>query len=63
MGFVKNTRLAGGQNIQVRIEMFNATNTRNFGIPEGRINNPGFLNQWGTDGGSRRIWGALRFVF
>ena len=62
MGFVKNTRV-GGQNIQVRIEMFNATNTRNFGIPEGRINNPRFLNQWGTDGGSRRIWGALRFVF
>ena len=44
--------------------MFNATNTRNFGIPEGRINNANFLNQWGTDGGSRaRIWGALRFVF
>jgi len=63
VGFVKNTRFAGGKNIQVRIEMFNATNTRNFGIPEGRINNPGFLNQWGTDGGSRRIWGALRFVF
>ena len=63
VGLVKNTRFADGKNIQVRIEMFNATNTRNFGIPEGRINNPGFLNQWGTDGGSRRIWGALRFVF
>jgi hypothetical protein len=62
-GFVKNTRLAGGQNIQLRVEMFNATNTRNFGIPEGRINNPGFLNQWATDGGARRIWGALRVVF
>ena len=63
MGFVKNTRLSGGQNMQVRIEMFNATNTRNFGIPEGRVNNPGFLNQWGTDGGNRRVWAALRFVF
>ena len=38
-----------------RAVMFNATNTRNFGIPEGRVNNPGFLNQWGTDGGNRRI--------
>jgi hypothetical protein len=43
--------------------MFNATNTRNFGIPEGRINNANFLNQWGTNGGSRTIWGALRFIF
>lgn len=32
--FVKNTRFANNQNIQVRIEMFNATNTRNFGIPD-----------------------------
>jgi hypothetical protein len=63
VGFLKNTRFADGHNLQLRIEMFNATNTRNFGIPEGRINNPGFLNQWGTDGGSRRIWGAIRYVF
>ena len=49
--------------LQVRIEMFNATNTRNFGIPEGRINNANFLNQWGTNGGSRTIWGALRYIF
>ena len=32
-GFTKNTRFANGQNIQLRIEMFNATNTRNFGNP------------------------------
>ena len=52
-----------GHNIQLRIELFNATNTRNFGIPEGRINSTNFLNQWGTDGGNRRIWVALRYVF
>jgi hypothetical protein len=62
-GFTKNTRFANGQNIQLRIEMFNATNTRNFGIPEGRVNNVNFLNQWGTDGGNRRIWVALRYTF
>jgi hypothetical protein len=22
-----------------------------------------FWNQWGTDGGNRRIWAALRYVF
>jgi hypothetical protein len=62
-GITKNTRFANGQNIQLRIEMFNATNTRNFGIPEGRVNSTNFLNQWGTDGGNRRIWVALRYTF
>jgi hypothetical protein len=63
VGFTKNTRFLNGQNIQFRIEMFNATNTRNFGIPEGRVNNSNFLNQWGTDGGNRRIWIAVRYTF
>ena len=62
VAFIKNTRV-GAHRLQVRIEMFNATNTRNFGIPEGRINNANFLNQWGTNGGSRTIWGALRYIF
>jgi hypothetical protein len=60
---MKNTRFAGDQNIQLRIEMFNATNTRNFGIPEGRVNATNFLDQWATDGGGRRIWVAIRYVF
>ena len=44
-------------------DFFNLTNTRNFGIPEARINNAGFLNQWNTDGGNRRITFTLRYVF
>ena len=63
LSFIKNTRFANGQNIQVRIEMFNATNTRNFGIPDGRVSSANFLNQWATDGGNRRIWAALRYTF
>lgn len=63
VGIMKNTRFANDQNIQIRIEMFNATNTRNFGIPDGRINSANFLNQWATDGGGRRIWVALRYTF
>jgi hypothetical protein len=62
VGFMKNTRF-GRTNMQVRLEMFNATNTRNFGIPEGRVNSTNFLNQWGTDGGRRAIWASARFTF
>ena len=52
-----------GHNLQFRVEMFNATNTRNFGIPDGRINSANFLNEKGTDGGNRRIWLSVRYVF
>jgi hypothetical protein len=60
---VKNFRVTEGQRFQFRLEMYNMTNTRNFGIPEARINNTGFGNQWGTDGGNRRIFFALRYTF
>lgn len=63
LSLTKNTRFANGQNVQVRFEMFNVTNTRNFGIPDGRVNSANFLNQWATDGGARRIWAALRYTF
>jgi hypothetical protein len=63
VAFTKNTRIADDHNLQFRIELFNATNTRNFGVPDGRINSANFLNQWATDGGSRRIWIALRYTF
>jgi hypothetical protein len=62
LGFIKNHHF-GRQNIQFRVEMFNATNTRNFGIPEGRVNSTNFLNQWGTNGGSRTVWLAVRYTF
>ena len=63
IGIVKNTRFANGHNIQFRVDLYNATNTRNFGIPDGRINSANFLNQWSTNGGSRRVWAALRYIF
>jgi hypothetical protein len=63
VGFIKNTRFGSRHNFQIRIEAFNLTNTRNFGVPESRINSTNFLNQWGTDGGGRKIWVALRYTF
>jgi hypothetical protein len=63
LGIVKNTRFANGQNIQLRFELFNVMNTRNFGIPDGRINSANFLNERTTNGGNRRMWVALRYTF
>jgi hypothetical protein len=50
-------------NLQFRADFFNFTNTRNFGIPEARINNPGFLDEKSTDGGNRRIFLGLKYAF
>jgi hypothetical protein len=63
LGFIKNTRFFEGHNFQIRLEAFNLTNTRNFGVPNSQINSANFLNQWGTDGGGRKIWVALRYTF
>ena len=60
---MKRTRISENHQIQIRADFFNLTNTRNFGIPDGRITSAQFLNQWTTDGGNRRIWIALRYVF
>jgi hypothetical protein len=43
--------------------MFNVLNERNFGVPVGRLNAASFLNQWATNGGSRRIVVGARLVF
>ena len=62
-GIIKNTRISETVRFQVRADMFNVLNTRNFGVPEGRINAPNFLNQWATNGGNRRIILGARIVF
>lgn len=62
-GLLKHIRVRESNQLQFRADMFNATNTRNFGIPEGRVNSANFLNQWGTDGGKRRIILGLRYTF
>jgi hypothetical protein len=62
-GIMKNTRITENVRFQVRADMFNVLNERNFGVPEGRINAPNFLNQWATDGGNRRIILGARLVF
>jgi carboxypeptidase family protein len=63
LGFLKSVRVSEGQALQIRADFYNATNTRNFGIPEGRVTAAPFLNQWGTNGGNRRVILGLRYTF
>ncbi len=63
LGILKNTRIGENQRLQLRADFFNATNTRDFGIPASEITSANFLNQWGTNGGNRRIIVGLRYVF
>ena len=64
LGFVKNTQITESVRVQVRADMFNAFNWRNFGIPSASIAVPNtFLNQWATNGGNRRIVLGARLVF
>ena len=62
-GILKNTRIGEGQRLQLRADFFNFTNSRDFGIPDSTVTSTNFLNQWGTDGGNRRIIVGLRYVF
>jgi hypothetical protein len=62
-GILKNTRIGENQRLQIRADFFNFTNTRDFGIPDSTVTSNNFLNQWGTDGGNRRIIVGLRYVF
>jgi Carboxypeptidase regulatory-like domain len=63
LGIVKNTQIRENVRAQIWVDSFNAFNSRNFGIPSGVASSPGFLNQWATDGGNRRIRLGVRLVF
>jgi outer membrane receptor protein involved in Fe transport len=62
-GILKSIRLSESQRLQLRADLFNVTNTRDFGTPNAIVTSPGFLNQWDTDGGNRRVIVAIRYVF
>jgi outer membrane receptor protein involved in Fe transport len=62
-GILKNTKIGENQRLQFRADFFNATNTRDFGTPNAIVTAAGFLRQWDTDGGNRRIVIGIRYVF
>jgi outer membrane receptor protein involved in Fe transport len=63
VGILKNTNIGENQRLQLRADFFNFTNTRDFGTPNSTVTSPGFLRQWDTDGGNRRIIVGIRYVF
>lgn len=63
-GIIKNTRITETVRAQFRVDMFNATNWRNYGIPNAAITaGANFLNEGATNGGNRRIILGARLVF
>jgi outer membrane receptor protein involved in Fe transport len=62
-GLLKNTRIGENQRLQIRADFFDFTNTRDFGTPNSVVTAPGFLRQWDTDGGNRRVIVGIRYVF
>jgi hypothetical protein len=63
LGVVKNVRFLESHTLQLRAEFYDTSNTRNFGTPDATLSSANFLNQWGTDGGNRRIVLTLRYAF
>lgn len=63
-GIIKNTRITERIRAQIRADMFNVFNLRNYGIPNStRTAGANFLNEGSTDGGNRRIILGARLVF
>jgi hypothetical protein len=63
-GVIKNTRISETVRFQLRADIFNSLNERNYGIPLSALNSgANFLNEGSTDGGNRRIIIGARLVF
>ena len=63
-GVIKNTRISETVRFQLRADIFNSLNERNYGIPTSTINSgAAFLNEGTTPAGNRRIILGARLVF
>jgi hypothetical protein len=62
-GLLKSVKVREGHAFQIHANFFNATNTRNWGIPEGTFTSPAFLNEGATEVPPRRIQVGLRYSF
>jgi len=62
-GLIKNVKIHEGHTFQIHANFFNATNSRDWGIPEGAFTSPAFLNEGADTVPSRRIQLGLRYYF
>jgi hypothetical protein len=62
-GVLKNIRVSESNTMQFHANLFNATNTRDWGIPEGVFTSAAFLNEGANEVPARRIQLGLRYVF
>lgn len=62
-GVIKNVRVREGHTFQIHANFFNATNTRDWGIPEGVFTSAAFLNEGAAEVPARRIQVGLRYAF
>jgi len=62
-GVLKGIRVTENHAMQFHANLFNATNTRDWGIPEGVFTSAAFLNEGANEVPARRIQLGLRYVF
>jgi hypothetical protein len=62
-GLLKSTKIREGHTMQFHANFFNATNTRDWGIPEGAFTSAAFLNEGATEVPPRKIQLGLRYTF
>ena len=63
VGIAKLTQVTEKIEVQLRADVFNLFNHRNFGVPEAQVSSASFLNQWATDGGNRRVVVGAKVLF
>jgi hypothetical protein len=62
-GLLKNFKVHEGHKLQYYVNFFNATNTRDWGIPEGNFTSAAFLNEGAAEVPPRKIQMGLRYSF
>ncbi|MFN0103104.1 MAG: hypothetical protein ACKV2U_13560, partial [Bryobacteraceae bacterium] len=62
-GLIKNLRVRETHTLQIHANFYNATNSRDWGIPEGVFTSASFLNEGAAEVPARRIQVGLRYAF
>ena len=62
-GLLKNAQIREGHTLQIHANFFNATNSRDWSIPEGIFTSPAFLNEGAAPAQERRVQLGLRYTF